>query len=79
MSLYQRDIDGKIVEKPVTIDFLRQFTKVEFKKLFPIVEASFEDNRRWMIDFQHDEIFVPNDLSDVISAYEHFYGQFGNS
>ncbi|MEC9094532.1 MAG: hypothetical protein VX438_17620 [Planctomycetota bacterium] len=53
----------------------QSYKPVKFKSLYPVLESSLEENRTWVSDFQDDVIYVPNDLSDIIAAYEHFYGQ----
>lgn len=47
-------------------------TKLKFSQFFPIVEASIEDGRQWIHDFGNDEILIPSDLHDIITAFEHF-------
>lgn len=56
-----------------------KFSRIRFESLFSVVERSLEDNRIWVSDFRHDEIYVTSDLHDVISAYHHFYREIRDS
>ncbi len=57
----------------------RGYSAMSLDSLFPIIETSLEENRVWISDFQNDSIYVPNDLFDVVKAFEHFYGQIRES
>ena len=53
----------------------QHFKEIQLQEIFPIVESSLEDNRKWISDFGNDKLFISNDLHDIVSAYQHFYGK----
>lgn len=55
------------------------YSKISLKSFIPVIESSVDENRLWVSDFQNDPIFVPNDLFDVVKAFEHFYGEIRDS
>lgn len=72
----EKDADSGLSESIFLGNLPRSnYSKIKFLQLFPVVESSLDDNRRWVNDFETDEIYVPNDLHDVITAYEHFYSK----
>lgn len=72
----EKDADSGLSESKLLSNLSRSnYSKIKFLQLFPVVESSLDDNRSWVRDFEADEIFIPNDLHDVITAYEHFYSK----
>lgn len=55
------------------------YSKIKFHALFSILEKSLDDDRIWVSDFRNDDIFVTEDLHDVIAAYNHFYAEIRES
>ena len=50
----------------------RDYSKIKFESFFSIVEKSLDDDRIWVSDFKNDDLYVTNDLFDVIAAFDHF-------
>lgn len=72
----EKDADSGLSESIFLGNVSRSnYSKIKFWQLFPVIESSLDDNRCWVNDFETDEIYVPNDLHDVITAYEHFYSK----
>ena len=72
----EKDADSGLSESIFLGNVSRSnYSKIKFWQLFPVIESSLDDNRWWVNDFETDEIYVPNDLHDVITAYEHFYSK----
>jgi hypothetical protein len=62
LRLFTGEDTGIVAEPPVTV------------RLGDVTEAladAIEWNRTWLTDFEDDEIQVPADLYEVLSAYRH--------
>ena len=74
-----RDLQQTIQSHSNSTQIGQDYTKIKFESFFSILEKSLDDDRIWVSDFKNDDLYVTNDLYDVIAAFDHFYREIRDS